>query len=117
MNYADPKLQARQTQIVEVLETVCESVELSTSQFALAEQRYEGVGACLASSDDPMLRAINIYLQGSTALRTTREAYWRQRARRRPCRPRARPQRSDLAGRPESPSATASAPTATTRPS
>ena len=71
MNYTDPKLQARQTQVVEVLEMVCESLELSTSQFALAKQRYEGVGACLSSSDDPVLRAITIYLQGSTALRTT----------------------------------------------
>jgi Second Messenger Oligonucleotide or Dinucleotide Synthetase domain len=71
MNYADPMLQARRTQIVEVLETVCESLELSTSQFALAKQRYEGVGACLAGADHPMLRVIAIYLQGSTALRTT----------------------------------------------
>ena len=71
MNYVDPKLQARRTQIVEVLELVCESLELSASQFALAKQRYEGVGACLAGSDSPVLRAIVIYLQGSTALRTT----------------------------------------------
>ena len=71
MNYVDRKLQARQTQIVEVLEIVCESLELSTSQFAQAKQRYEGVGACLSGSDDPVLRAITIYLQGSTALRTT----------------------------------------------
>jgi hypothetical protein len=71
MNYLDPKLQARRTQIVEVLEMVCESLELSNSQFTQAKQRYEGVGACLAGSDDPVLRAITIYLQGSTALRTT----------------------------------------------
>jgi hypothetical protein len=71
MNYVEPKLQARRTQMVKVLETVCESVELSASQFALAKQRYEGVGACLAGSDNPVLRAIVIYLQGSTALRTT----------------------------------------------
>ena len=71
MNYVDPKLQARQTQIVEVLELVCESLELSPSQFASAKQRYEGVGACLAGSDDPVLQTIAIYLQGSTALRTT----------------------------------------------
>jgi hypothetical protein len=56
MNYVDPKLQARRTQIVEVLEMVCESLELSASQFTLAKQRYEGVGACLASSDNPVLR-------------------------------------------------------------
>jgi hypothetical protein len=71
MNYVEPKLQARQTQLVGILETVCESLELSNSQFALAKQRYEGVGACLAGSDEPLLRGIAIYLQGSTALRTT----------------------------------------------
>lgn len=71
MNYVDPKLLARQRQIVEVLELVCESLELSPSQFALARQRYEGVGACLAASNDPVLHAIAIYLQGSTALGTT----------------------------------------------
>jgi hypothetical protein len=71
MNYVESMLQARRTQMVEVLETVCESVELSASQFALAKQRYEGVGACLAGSDNPVLRAIVIYLQGSTALQTT----------------------------------------------
>ena len=71
MTYFDPKIQARQTQVVEVLEMVCEFLELSPSQFALAKQRYEGVGACLAKSDDAVLRASAIYLQGSTALRTT----------------------------------------------
>lgn len=71
MSYVDPKLQARRTQITAVLEAVCESLELSPSQFALAKQRYEGVGACLAGSAEPAIRRIAIYLQGSTALRTT----------------------------------------------
>lgn len=71
MNYIDPKMGARQTQVIEVLEMVCESLELTPTQFALAKQRYEGVGACLVKSDEPVLRAIVIYLQGSTALRTT----------------------------------------------
>jgi Second Messenger Oligonucleotide or Dinucleotide Synthetase domain len=71
MNYVDPKLKARQTQIVGVLEIVCESLELSPAQFTVAKQRYEGVGACLAGSEEPVLRTIAIYLQGSTALRTT----------------------------------------------
>jgi hypothetical protein len=71
MNYVDPKLQARQTQIVEVLEMVCEFLELSPIQLTLAKQRYEGVGACLAGSEELVLRRIAIYLQGSTALRTT----------------------------------------------
>ncbi|MGE3968306.1 MAG: nucleotidyltransferase [Dongiaceae bacterium] len=71
MNYIDPKFQARKTQIVEVLETVCASLELSASQSGLAKERYEGVGACLAQSENPVLRNIAVYLQGSTALRTT----------------------------------------------
>ena len=71
MNYIDPKLQARRTQVVEVLEMVCESLELSNAQFAQAKQRYEGVGGCLAASENPVLRAMTVYLQGSTALRTT----------------------------------------------
>ena len=71
MNYIDSKPLARQTQIVAVLEMVCESLELSPSQFTLAKQRYEAVGACLAGSEEPVLRTIAIYLQGSTALRTT----------------------------------------------
>lgn len=71
MNYVDPKLQARRHQVVEVLEAVCQSLELSDSQSALAKERYEGVGGCMARSDDSVLKAISIYLQGSTALRTT----------------------------------------------
>ena len=63
MNYVDPKLQARQTQIVEVLEMVCEFLELSPTQLTLAKQRYEGVGACLAGSEELVLRRIAIYLQ------------------------------------------------------
>jgi hypothetical protein len=39
MNYVDLKLQARRSQIVEVLEIVCESLELSTSEFAQAKDR------------------------------------------------------------------------------
>ena len=71
MSYIEPKLQARQARVTEVLEVVCESLELSPSRFSLARQRYEGVGACLAASDEPALRTVSVYLQGSTALRTT----------------------------------------------
>jgi hypothetical protein len=71
MKYIYQKLQARQTKIVELLERVCESLELSPSQFALAKQRYEGVGQCLAVSKEPVLRDIAVFLQGSAALRTT----------------------------------------------
>ena len=72
---------------------VCQSLELSTSQFAVAKERYEGVGGCLAGSDNPVLKAIAIYLQGSDRAADDREADRRQRARRRPGRSRARPRR------------------------
>jgi hypothetical protein len=71
MSNLEQKLQARQTQIVEVLETVCESLELSPAQFTQAKHRYEGVGACLACSEEPAIGSVTIYLQGSTALGTT----------------------------------------------
>jgi hypothetical protein len=71
MSYIESQLQARQAQIIEVLEVVCESLELSPSQFGLAKQRYEGIGACLAAADEPALSSVSIYLQGSTALGTT----------------------------------------------
>jgi hypothetical protein len=71
MNYVDPKLEARKTLIVEALQAACEYLELTPSQFALAKQRWEGVGACLADSNEPILKSITVYLQGSTALGTT----------------------------------------------
>jgi hypothetical protein len=37
----------------------------------LAKQRYEGVATWLTAAEDPALRALSIYVQGSTALGTT----------------------------------------------
>lgn len=71
MNYVAPKHQAGQLQLAGILERVCESLELSASQFALAKQRYEGVGTYLANSGNAALRNLAIFLQGSTALGTT----------------------------------------------
>jgi len=71
VNFVDQRLQARPTLIVQALEAACESLELTQTQFDLAKQRYEGVGTFLARSDHPMLKGLAIYLQGSTALRTT----------------------------------------------
>ena len=71
MDYIDPKIQARRTQMVDLLEKVCDFLELSPSQYALAKQRYMGLGAFLAASEEPVLRNVSIFLQGSTALRTT----------------------------------------------
>jgi hypothetical protein len=67
----DPRLAARKDQLVGILELLCQTLELTEAQFELAKQRYEGVGAWLADAYDPRLRTLSIYLQGSTALRTT----------------------------------------------
>jgi hypothetical protein len=70
MNFIDHARQARELQVVGLLEAVCQSLEPTPSQTSLAKQRYEGVGTWLAKSDDPVLRSITIYLQGSTAIGT-----------------------------------------------
>lgn len=58
-------------QVAEALEYLCQSLELTEAQFLLAKQRYERVGSWLDRADDPVLRALEIYLQGSTAIGTT----------------------------------------------
>lgn len=62
---------ARKKQLIGVLERLCQEIELTDAQLDLARRRYQGVGDWLASATDPILRALTIYLQGSTALGTT----------------------------------------------
>ena len=66
-----PRRIARKSQLVGILERLCEALELSATQYEVAKKRYEGVGKWLAAADDPLLRTLSIYLQGSTALGTT----------------------------------------------
>lgn len=61
----------RRTELIGVLELLCQGLELSEAQLERAREHYEAVGKWLAAADDPMLRALGIYLQGSTALGTT----------------------------------------------
>jgi hypothetical protein len=61
----------RKAELLGVLERLCQGLELTDTQFQTAKERYEAVGAWLAAADDPMLRSLAIYLQGSTALGTT----------------------------------------------
>jgi hypothetical protein len=70
MNFIDHARQARELQIVGILEAVCQSLEPTPSQTSLAKQRYEVVGTWLANSDAPALRSITVYLQGSIAIGT-----------------------------------------------
>ena len=66
--FIDPRL-ARRSQLAEILETMCEGLELSRSQAGDAEQRYNTVGHWLG--DDPELAGAWIYVHGSVALGTT----------------------------------------------
>jgi hypothetical protein len=61
----------KKAELVGVLEQLCQALELSDAQYQLAKRRYEGVGEWLADADSSLLRAISIYLQGSTAIGTT----------------------------------------------
>ena len=68
MNYMNPTAYLRDAQIVGVIETVCAGLELTATQEEAAKRCYEGVGDWLARSDDPLLSAISIGLQGSVAI-------------------------------------------------
>lgn len=66
-----PKEFLREHQVVSVLEAVCQVLELSETQRALAEERYGAVGTWLSEAENPILRQLKIYAHGSTALGTT----------------------------------------------
>lgn len=66
--FIDPNL-ARRSQLAEILEAMCEGLELSPSQAELAEDRYDAVGRWLG--DEPLLAGAWIYVHGSVALGTT----------------------------------------------
>lgn len=68
MNYIAERAQLRQSQLVGLIEEVCQYVEPSSYQRDMAKQRYEGVGDWLARSDDWLLASIAIRLQGSVAI-------------------------------------------------
>ncbi len=69
--YSDQMIMMRKTELVGLLERICQSLELTDTQYQSAKERYEGVGRWLAASDNSLLQALLIYLQGSTALGTT----------------------------------------------
>lgn len=61
----------RKAALLGVLERLCQGLELTDTQFQDAKDHYEAVGIWLGGADDPLLRALAVYLQGSTALGTT----------------------------------------------
>lgn len=76
--HIQPSILLKKAHIAGVLEHICQALELSESQQRLARERYEAVGNWLASSDDPMLRGLTIYPQGSVPLGTTVKPIARQ---------------------------------------
>jgi hypothetical protein len=66
--FIDPKF-AHRFQLAEILEAMCQALELTASQAEDAEQRYNAVGRWLG--DDPVLEGACIYVHGSVALGTT----------------------------------------------
>src|SRR5215471_11021934 len=55
----------------EMMEAICEKLQLSPSEYRLAEERYSGIGGYLDQHDRLALFRPEIYPQGSVALGTT----------------------------------------------
>jgi len=58
-------------QFVGFLETICQELEITESQYKEAQRRYETIGNWLSESDDYRLILSQIYPQGSIKLGTT----------------------------------------------
>ena len=67
----DRNTQLKNVELVGVLERLCQTLELSDSQYENAKGRYEAVGRWLADADDALISTVRIYPQGSTAIGTT----------------------------------------------
>lgn len=71
MNVVNKRLIIKKAQIAGILDRICQELELPESKFKLARDRYEAVGAWLVAGENPLLRGIEIYLQGSASIGTT----------------------------------------------
>lgn len=61
----------RKSQLTGLLERVCQTLELSDTQFETAKARYEAVGKWLSEAEDRLVHNASIYPQGSISLSTT----------------------------------------------
>jgi hypothetical protein len=61
----------KKAEVAGFLERICQALELTDAQRQLAEARYKAVGVWLADADNPLLRNLTIYPQGSVSLSTT----------------------------------------------
>lgn len=62
---------AQKNLVTTQLERVCQVLELTEKQYSRAETEYGAVGELLAGSNDPFLRAAQIYPQGSISIGTS----------------------------------------------
>lgn len=69
--HVEPRLLQKKTEVVGILERICQTLELSDAQRELTRSRYETVGQWLAEAEDSLLRTATIYPHGSLALGTT----------------------------------------------
>lgn len=69
--HIDQRMHLKKSRLLGALDRLCEGLEITNTQYVLAKQRYEGVAEWLAEAEDPRMRDIAIFLQGSTALGTT----------------------------------------------
>jgi hypothetical protein len=60
----------QKTQLFGLLERICQELDLTEAQFKMAEERYLAVGQWLADAEDPLVRGLQIYAQGSVSLGT-----------------------------------------------
>ena len=67
----DATILLRKAHATGLLEYICRELELSETQFKLAEERYRAVGTWLAAAANPITSSATIYPQGSIALGTT----------------------------------------------
>lgn len=60
----------QRTQMFGLLERICQELDLTETQFRMAEERYLAVGQWLADGEVPLVRGSQIYAQGSFSLGT-----------------------------------------------
>ncbi len=61
----------RKAELYSILDQICQSLELTDDQLEAARTSYEAVAEWLGSSDQPLLKLIDVYVHGSAGLGTT----------------------------------------------
>jgi hypothetical protein len=61
----------QKSQLIGILESICQQLELSETQYENAKSRYTAVGNWLSTSDNTLFHEAKIYPQGSFSIRTT----------------------------------------------